>query len=92
MTESELIARAGTAKELGAEVAVVGQWVWVTFPEKPSAEIRQILKDNHFRWSKNRNAWYFAGNLVERQQPKRSWADIVDKYGMKSLELEDATI
>lgn len=94
MTESELTAKAIMAKELGADVAIVGQWVWAAFEAKPGAKIRQVLKDNHFRWSKKRGKWYFAGNLTERQQPKvqKPWVDIVDKYGMKLLELEDVTV
>ena len=92
MTESELTAKAITAKELGADIAIVGQWVWATFTSKPSADILQTLKAKSFRWSKNRRAWYFASNIIERQQPKHSWADIVDKYGMKELEAVDATV
>ena len=36
---------------------VVGRWVWVNFTEKPSAEVRQLLKDYGFRWSKRRGEW-----------------------------------
>jgi hypothetical protein len=36
---------------------VVGKWVWIEFESKPSAEIRQSLKDYGFRWSKRREQW-----------------------------------
>ena len=36
---------------------VVGRWVWVEFKEKPSAEIRQAMKDYGFRWSSRRKEW-----------------------------------
>lgn len=36
---------------------VVGRWVWVEFESKPSADIRQALKDYGFRWSKRRMQW-----------------------------------
>jgi len=36
---------------------VVGRWVWVNFTTKPSAEIRQSMKDYGFRWSSRRGEW-----------------------------------
>lgn len=30
---------------------VVGRWVWIKFESKPSADVRQSLKDFGFRWS-----------------------------------------
>ncbi|MFH1881296.1 MAG: hypothetical protein ABIL62_01125 [Planctomycetota bacterium] len=36
---------------------VVGRWVWIDFPTKPSAEVRQSLKDFGFRWSHRRQQW-----------------------------------
>ena len=36
---------------------VVGKWVWIKFESKPSAEVRQSLKDFGFRWSRRRGQW-----------------------------------
>jgi len=36
---------------------VVGRWVWLSFSSKPSADIRQELKDYGFRWIAKRGRW-----------------------------------
>jgi len=36
---------------------VVGKWVWVTFKEQPSAEIRQQLAQLGFHWNRERQSW-----------------------------------
>ena len=36
---------------------VVGKWVWVTFKEQPTAEIRQQLAQLGFHWNRERQAW-----------------------------------
>ena len=36
---------------------VVGKWVWVTFKEQPTAEIRQKLAEFGFHWNRERQAW-----------------------------------
>jgi hypothetical protein len=36
---------------------VVGRWVWVTFKEQPTAEIRQTLAQLGFHWNRERQAW-----------------------------------
>lgn len=36
---------------------IVGRWVWVSFDTKPSADVRQLLKDYGFRWSSRRGEW-----------------------------------
>jgi hypothetical protein len=36
---------------------VVGKWVWVTFKEQPTAEIRQKLAQFGFHWNRERQAW-----------------------------------
>jgi hypothetical protein len=56
---------------------VVGKWVWVEFESKPSAEIRQGLKDMGFRWSRRRGQW--AHNCGNSSRPARSYHPW-DKY------------
>ena len=36
---------------------VVGRWVWVSFSEQPTAEIRQQLAQLGFHWNRERQAW-----------------------------------
>jgi len=36
---------------------VVGRWVWVRFPGKPSEEVRFLLREAGFHWSGKRKAW-----------------------------------
>lgn len=43
--------------EVAPFARVVGQWVWVEFPNKPAQEIREELKRLGFHWNKTRNAW-----------------------------------
>ncbi len=42
----------------GLEIEICGLWVWVGGNTK---EHRQALKDAHFRWSRPKEKWYFAG-------------------------------
>ena len=43
------------SRELNAEK--VGGWVWVSFDEAPSDEIRRAMKELGFRWSPRRKKW-----------------------------------
>ena len=61
----------------------VGKWVWIKFETKPSAEIRQALKDFGFRWSNRRGQW--AHNCGNPTKPALSYAPW-DKYRTKSLD------
>jgi hypothetical protein len=62
---------------------VVGKWVWVKFESKPSAEIRQALKDFGFRWSQRRGQWSHSCGYSSR--PARSYRPW-DKYQTISLD------
>lgn len=62
---------------------VVGKWVWVKFDSKPSAEIRQALKDFGFRWSQRRGQWsHSCGHNCRPARSYRPW----DKYQTISLD------
>ena len=56
---------------------VVGKWVWIDFPTKPNAAIRQSLKDMGFRWSHRRQQW--ANNCGHPTKPARGYRPW-DKY------------
>ena len=62
---------------------VVGKWVWIEFDSKPSAEIRQSLKDFGFRWSNRRGQWSHSCGYSSR--PARSYRPW-DKYRTISLD------
>ena len=42
-------------------VELVGSWIWIEFPTKPSPELRQALKDTGFFWNPKREAWCHSG-------------------------------
>jgi len=42
----------------GYKVVYEGLWTWVYFDEKPSEEVRKKLKEQGFRFSSKRKAWY----------------------------------
>ena len=74
------------AQDLPARV--VGKWVWVEFESKPSAEIRQALKDFGFRWSRRRGQWsHSCGNPSRPAHSYRPW----DKYRTISIDEAYAT-
>ncbi len=64
---------------------VVGKWVWIEFPSKPSADIRQALKDFGFRWSQRRGQWSHSCGYSSR--PARSYRPW-DKY--RTIPLDEA--
>ena len=62
---------------------VVGRWVWIKFESKPSAEIRQGLKNMGFRWSRRRGQWaHNCGNSSRPARNYRPW----DRYKTYSLD------
>jgi len=64
---------------------VVGRWVWILFESKPSADIRQALKDFGFRWSRRRGQW--SHNCNHPTKPARGYKPW-DKY--QTVSLDDA--
>lgn len=82
---TELVAAWCIAKDLDAEV--VGAWVWVTFDEKPSAELREELKSAGFRWVRKRGQW--AHNCGVFSRSNRSDAHPRTKYGSIRLRRND---
>jgi len=45
------------SKGLSQFAEVVGRWVWLTFPDKPSADVREQIKGYGFRWIQKRGRW-----------------------------------
>ncbi len=70
---------------------VVGRWVWASFEDKPSAEIRTALKTIGFRWIKNREAWAHNCGYYTKQakgyDPRDKYGTIpVDQYHLEGTE------
>jgi hypothetical protein len=36
---------------------VIGQWIWIRFPEAPEEEVRRELSQLGFHWNRKRQAW-----------------------------------
>ena len=60
---------------------LVGRWVWITFPEKPSAQCRSFLKSRKYRWNTQRNAWQNSCGFYVRRAPY----DPRIKYGTEKV-------
>ena len=55
---AELLALLRTqAPDLFAIAQVVGQWVWVQFPDKQAPEITAVLAQLGFHWNNKRQCW-----------------------------------
>ena len=84
MTTQDLTAKALLAKSLGAEVEIVGVWVWAYFETKPSREVRTELKKEKFHWNAKRSCWQFAGSK-STGSPEHS-SVVKAKYGAYKVE------
>ena len=70
-------------KERDLPARVVGRWVWIKFESKPSAEIRQSLKNFGFRWSRRRGQWsHNCGHPTKPARGYKPW----DKYQTVGLD------
>lgn len=67
---------------------VVGAWVWCEFPDKPSAETREFLKQTGFRWNRERSAWQHPCGIFRR---KNRHADPRSYYGQRPIDGTDET-
>jgi hypothetical protein len=56
---------------------IVGQWVWIRFDAKPSADVRDKLKGAGFKWINKRGQWaHDCGRPSRRGKGDPRW-----KYG-----------
>lgn len=64
---------------------VVGAWVWVSFKDKPSQEVRDYLLHLGFHWNRERLCWQHCGG----KPSTHSNGDPRSNYGsMAASELE----
>ncbi len=62
---------------------VVGKWIWIKFESKPSADVRQALKDFGFHWAHRRQQW--AHNCGRPSKPALNYKPW-DKYETTLME------
>ncbi len=60
---------------------LVGRWIWITFPSKPSADCRSFLKSRKYRWNGQRGAWQNSCGFYTRRAPY----DPRVKYGTEKV-------
>jgi curved DNA-binding protein CbpA len=64
----------------GVEVELMGLWVWLTGETK---QHREALKENGFKWSPNKTAWYYAG-VPTFNRKKTTLDEIRNAYGSQT--------
>ncbi len=69
-----------TMPEALENAQVVGVWLWIPFPSKPSADCRSFLKARGYRFNPQRSAWQNACGVYTRRAPY----DPREKYGQES--------
>ena len=74
----------------GLEIELCGSWLWVTGNTK---EHKDLLKELHFSWSKNKAAWYFHFEpFRKRSKTKVSLDEIRSMYGSQKFREKTSSI
>jgi len=50
----------------GAQVEIVGVWVWATFPARPPENVLAALHQLRCHWNRRRSLWQYAGRRAGR--------------------------
>lgn len=66
---------------------LVGRWLWLEFTGKPTAEIRQQLKDNRWSWAPKKDKWTYHNPEEPRPGKHRfmTFEEIQDKHGAAAI-------
>ena len=66
---------------------LVGRWLWLEFTGKPTAEIRQQLKDNRWAWAPKKGKWTYHNPEEPRPGKHRfmTFEEIQDKHGAAAI-------
>jgi len=74
--------------EAGADVYVVGKWVWVEFPKRPPQAILDAIGRDGigYRWNRKRACWQHPCGHFARRSP----GDPRLKYGVRHAALDEA--
>lgn len=66
---------------LGLDAELCGLWIWVTGDTKPH---RETLKENAFKWSPDKTAWYYPG-VPSFNRQRRSLDEIRNMHGSQTF-------
>ena len=68
----------------GIVIKLVGEWLWVTGDTR---EHKEVFKSNRFKWSRNKEAWYYNPDPEWRKKPKKklSMGEIEGLFGSKRI-------
>ena len=64
---------------------IVGRWVWIETPTKPTPEDRAVLKSLKFRWNPKRIAWQCSCGHSQGGLRARNYHPM-DKYGADPID------
>ena len=66
---------------------IVGRWLWLEFTGKPTAEIRQQLKDNRWSWAPKKGKWTYHNPEEPRPGKHRfmTFEEIESKHGSAAI-------
>ena len=66
---------------------LVGRWLWLEFTGKPTAEIRQQLKDNRWSWAPKKGKWTYHNPEEPRPGKHRymTFEEIQEKHGHAAI-------
>lgn len=68
----------------GIAIEVCGSWLWVTGDTRPH---KATLKELKFRWSSNKQAWYFHHDGYRKRSKKQmSLDEIRNVYGSEKID------
>ena len=74
----------------GIAVEICGDWVWITGHK--TKDHKEIFKRCGFRWSQNKQAWYYHEGTYRRWHGRKSYTmdDIRTVYGSRKVKEEEA--
>jgi len=67
------------ANQPGIYAEIIGTWLWLSGATR---QIRSLLKQDGFKWSRNKKSWYFhIGKFRKKSHRKMSLDDIRSMFG-----------
>jgi len=75
------------------EIELCGNWLWIHGVEREDKEIISTLKELKFRYSKNKNSWYWRNEIYKSKFRKKgsSMEQIRSKYGSVGFKAKQKT-
>jgi hypothetical protein len=72
----------------GGTVEIVGRWYWASFTEKPSQELREMMKSVGYRWNPKRRVWQNSnGAKCRHSNADTAWLKM--KYGAVRMNFDE---